>query len=49
MTGNDISELYPGNLTYYPALKVLRLDSNLLLEIPAGLAETTSSLEELWV
>ena len=49
MTGNDLSELYPGNLTFYPALKVLKLDNNLLEEFPAGLAENISSLEELWV
>ena len=47
MTGNDISELYPGNLTFYPVLKVLQLDDNLLEEFPAGLIENTSSLEEL--
>ena len=47
MTGNDVSDLYPGNLTFYPVLEVLRLDNNLLEEFPAGLVENTSSLEEL--
>lgn len=47
MTNNEITSLYPGNLTYYTNLKRLELTSNLITEIPIGLVAAPTTLESL--
>uniref|UniRef100_A0A1X7T9W5 Ig-like domain-containing protein n=1 Tax=Amphimedon queenslandica TaxID=400682 RepID=A0A1X7T9W5_AMPQE len=49
MTGNAISVLYPGNLTYYKNLTTLHLNDTLISSLPVDLANTTSSIQNLFL
>lgn len=49
MTGNQISMLYPGNLTYYKNLTELHLHNNIITTLPAGLTSTVSTIQKLYV
>lgn len=48
LAGNEITEIHPGNLSFYPLLNRIDLSNNLISHIPSDLENATvGALNEL--